>query len=90
MIKTYFRLLPALALSLPLIPLNAQSQQATNPSPFTEIVVVASQVPQPLVRTGTSVSTLSADEIRAHGNFALSDVLRQLPAVAASNAGGTG
>jgi vitamin B12 transporter len=57
---------------------------------FDEIVVIASQIPLSRRRIGTSVSSLGEEDIRAHGNFALSDILRQLPAVAASTAGGVG
>ena len=55
-----------------------------------EIIVVSSRVPLPLRQTGTSVSVITDIEIEAHGNFALTDVLRQLPGIATSRNGGTG
>ncbi|HWK54420.1 MAG TPA: TonB-dependent receptor, partial [Hyphomicrobiales bacterium] len=55
-----------------------------------EIVVTSSRVPVPLRQIGTSVSVITEDEILAHGNLSISDVLRQMPAIAASNTGGAG
>ncbi|MGV3591183.1 MAG: TonB-dependent receptor plug domain-containing protein [Gammaproteobacteria bacterium] len=55
-----------------------------------EIVVTSSRVPIPLRQLGTSVSVITAAEIEMHGNLALTDVLRQLPAVSSTNTGGAG
>ena len=55
-----------------------------------EVVVVSSRIATPLRQIGTSVSVLTEAEIAHHGNFALVDVLRQLPAIAASSSGGAG
>lgn len=59
-------------------------------APLAEIVVVSSRIPLPLRRIGTSVSLIDAADIAARGNVSLTDVLRQFPAVAVSNSGGTG
>jgi vitamin B12 transporter len=64
--------------------------QVENSSPLEEIIVVSSRVPLPLVRVGTSVAVLDATAIQAHGNLVLTEVLRQLPSVAASSPGGAG
>lgn len=64
--------------------------QAENSSPLEEIIVISSRVPLPLVHVGTSVAVLDAAAIEAHGNLVLTEVLRQLPSVAASSPGGAG
>lgn len=63
----------------------SQSERAVD-----EIVVTSSRILQPLRRIGTSMSVISADDIKAQGNLALTDVLRKLPAVSTSGTGGTG
>jgi vitamin B12 transporter len=55
-----------------------------------EFVVTANRVPVPLRQIATSVTVLDAEELEAHGNLALIDVLRQMPAIATSNSGGAG
>lgn len=55
-----------------------------------EVIVTASRIPQPLRRVGASVTVLTEAELTAHGNLALSDVLRQQTAISASRNGGTG
>ena len=55
-----------------------------------EIVVTSSRIPLPLRQIGTSVSVMTESMLEAHGNPALTDVLRQMPAVGASGGGGVG
>lgn len=55
-----------------------------------EIVVTSSRVPVPQRQIGTSVSVMDEFEIGAHGNLALLDLLRQMPAVGTSSNGGIG
>jgi vitamin B12 transporter len=74
------------AIALPGLAAEAQP----DPHHVEEIVVTSSRVPIPLRQLGTSVSVITAAEIEMHGNLALTDVLRQLPAVASSNTGGPG
>jgi vitamin B12 transporter len=84
------RRLLALAASIAtLLHHSAQAQQDGN-SPLDEIVVTSSRVPIPLRQIGTSVSVLTTADIEAHGNLALTDVLRQMPAIASSSNGGAG
>lgn len=68
----------------------SQTALSQGESPLEEIVVISSRVPIPLRQIGTSVSVMTQDEIEAHGNLSLSDVLRQMPAIATSNNGGAG
>ncbi len=79
----------ALTLTGLLSPFTLALAQSTA-SRLEEIVVVANRAPVPLREIATSVSSLNQAEINSHGNFALTDVLRQLPAIATSNAGGAG
>lgn len=67
---------------------SSNNQERTNS--LDEIVVVANRVPVPIKQIGSSVSVLNEEEIQAHGNAALSDVIRQLPAVGISRSGGMG
>jgi vitamin B12 transporter len=74
---------------------TAQAQQppqdgVTKGRPLDEVIVTANRVPVPLRQIGTSVSVIDTADIEARGNLALSDVLRQMPAIAASNSGGPG
>lgn len=55
-----------------------------------EIVVIANRVPVPIRQIATSVSIIDKEDIRAHGNFSLTDVLRQSAAIGVTNNGGTG
>ena len=75
-------------LSSPVYSQDTSSQDTS--SPLEEIVVTSSLVPQPLRQVCTSVSVLNKAEIEAHGNVSLVDILRQMPAIATSNAGGAG
>lgn len=79
------RLLPLLVTAAVASPVLAQEAERTE-----EIVVTSSRVPVPLRQIGTSVSVMDEFEIEAHGNLALSDLLRQMPAVGSSSNGGIG
>ena len=72
----------AACLSFPLL--------AQESSRLEEVVVIANRVPLPIRQIATSVTVLDEETIRAHGNFSLSDVLRQTTAVAVSSNGGIG
>ena len=71
---------------------NIASAQASgsNTEAIDEIIVTASRVPIPLRQIGTSVSVMDEIEIEARGNFSLTDVLRQMPAIGSSSNGGLG
>lgn len=69
---------------------TAQAQQAEQDSSVEEFVVTANRVPVPLRQIATSVSVIDSADLAAHGNVALVDVLRQLPAIGTSNSGGAG
>jgi vitamin B12 transporter len=68
--------------------LHAQEQQDGNS--VEKIVITSSRIPQALREVGTSMSVLDAEDIEAHGHLALTDVLRQLPAISTSSNGGIG
>lgn len=55
-----------------------------------EMVVTPSRIALPRRQIATSVSILSKEEIEAHGNVSMLDILRQMPSVAASSNGGPG
>ena len=55
-----------------------------------EIVVTSNRIPVPARQLGTSVSVLDSEGIESRGTLALADVMRQMPAVAASSNGGLG
>jgi vitamin B12 transporter len=74
------------ALAAPL----AQAQQTQQDNSVEEVVVTANRVPVPLRQIATSVSVIDSADLAAHGNVALIDVLRQLPAIGTSNNGGAG
>lgn len=69
---------------------QAHAAQPESGNPLEEIVVTSSRIPVPLRQIGTSVSVIDAIDLQAHGNLALSDVLRQLPAISTSSNGGAG
>ena len=73
-----------------LIFLSGRIQAQSTTSFFDEIVVTPSLVPMTLRRIGSSVSVISESEIEAYGNLALTEILRQLPAISSSNNGGRG
>ncbi len=82
--------LMALAVSGFIINTNTQAQEQEAARSVEEIVVTSSRIPQALRQVGTSMAVINAEEIAAHGNLALTDVLRQLPAISTSSAGGAG
>ena len=77
--------LPVSALAAMVAALSSQAQERME-----ETVVVSSRVEMPLRHIGTSVSVLSAQDIRLAGYNSLFDVLRGQASVAASNSGGAG
>jgi len=66
------------------------AQDDSDAGPLEEIVITSSRVPMPMRQIGTSVSVMTQEEIEAHGNLSLIDVLRRMPAIATSNSGGAG
>ena len=66
-------------------PTELQAQVAID-----EIVVTSNRIPIPARQLGTSVSVLDFEGIESRGTLALADVMRQMPAVAASSNGGLG
>lgn len=86
------RRLLALVASCIALPCPAAQEAAPSPSTFIfdEIVVTASRIPQPLRRVGASLSVLNTSDLQDHGNLALQDILRQMPAVSVSSTGGAG
>ncbi|MFZ9092742.1 MAG: TonB-dependent receptor, partial [Planctomycetaceae bacterium] len=76
----------ALALSCSLTPLSAQQISG----PLQEVTVTSSRIATPLRQIGTSVAIMTEEQIEAHGNFSLLDIVRQMPATASSSNGGIG
>jgi len=82
---------PSPAFAILCVVLCFSSQVPAQPlAPLEEIIVTASRIPQPLRRIGSSVTVLTDNDISAHGNLALSDILRQQTAIASSRNGGAG
>ena len=79
-----------LALAISAVSLSIGVSAQTDSNPLQEIIVTSSLVPIPLRQIGTSVTVITQDEINAHGNISLVDVLRQQPAIGSSNNGGAG
>lgn len=69
---------------------NPSAFGQTDADPLEEIIVVANRAPVPLKQIGISVSVLNEADIAARGNQTITDVIRQLPAISASRAGGLG
>ena len=57
---------------------------------FDEIIITSSRIETPLRQTATSVSVITAEQIKARGSLSLIDVLRALPSISVSNSGGAG
>src|SRR5690554_4331272 len=55
-----------------------------------EMVVISSRIPVPMRQISTSVSVITEHQIEAHGNLALSDILRQQTSISTSSNGGAG
>lgn len=68
----------------------AASPAAFAANKLEEIVVTSSRIEMPLRQIGTSLSVVSAPEIKALGYSGVLDVLRTVPGIAASNSGGAG
>jgi len=82
--------LTKLLVGLSLLGLSASLAAQDDGAITDEIVVTANRVPVPLREIGTSVSVMDEFEIDAHGNLAVTDLLRQMPAVSVSSNGGIG
>jgi len=84
----------ACAFGVNLLPLCIQVVHAQTEdkvaSALEEIIVTSSRIETPLRQIGTSVSVLNAAEIAASGYSSLIDVLRTLPSISVTNAGGAG
>ncbi|MGK2285653.1 TonB-dependent receptor plug domain-containing protein [Pedomonas sp. V897] len=59
-------------------------------NPLGQIIVSATRTEQPLALTGTSVSVLTAEDIRATQKAMLTDALREIPGVTVVRSGGPG
>ncbi|XOV79770.1 MAG: TonB-dependent receptor plug domain-containing protein [Aestuariibacter sp.] len=78
--------LVSVAVSLAVIsPLSYADEQTIE-----KMVVVSSRIAQPLDELSTSVTTLDEADIQARFGYAVSDILRTVPSVNVSNAGGIG
>ncbi len=60
------------------------------PSQLEPMVVTATRMPQPLERTGRSVTVITAEDIAARQVFTLLDVLRSVPGLDVVQSGGLG
>ena len=67
-----------------------QAQEPTQTETLEELIVVANRIPQPIRQIGPSVSVLTEDMLKAHGNFSLANILRQSPAITVTTNGGMG
>ncbi len=76
------------ALALCFLPNSLSAQQSS--APLEELTVTSSRIETPLRQIGTSVAVVTEEQIEAHGNFSLLDIVRQMPAAASSNNGGVG
>ena len=76
------------AASLGFVATNARAEEPVNP--LNQIVVSATRTEQALGVTGTSVSVITAEDIRATQKVMLSDVLRETPGVTVVRSGGPG
>src|SRR5690606_919898 len=79
----------AMAATVLSVPALAQDRERGG-NDIEEIVVTSSRVPVPLRQIGTSVSVITQTDIASHGNLNMADVLRQMPAIGATNTGGAG
>jgi len=73
-----------LSLSSPL----AFAQQNSNPPE--QVIVTSSRIATPLRQVGTSIAVITEEQIEAHGNLSLLDILRQMPATGSTSNGGPG
>jgi len=74
---------PAVAITISIWLSSGLAQ--SSPDGLEEIVVIANRVPVPLRQVGASVSVIDREDIEAHGNLALTTILRQTPAIGASS-----
>ena len=86
-----YRTFLALTCSLSACIQIANAQQAEqNVSDLEQIIITSSRIETPLRQVATSVSTIDAQAIINDGSASLIDVLRTLPSVSVTNAGGIG
>ncbi len=76
--------------TLMLLSLVAAPLAVSGESPYEEIVVTSSRVPQPLREVATSVSVITRDELDLKGYTSIADVLRTEASIGVSNNGGAG
>ncbi len=69
---------------------RAQADNSAASDLLDEIVVTSSIIPTPRRQLGTAVSVIDAADIQLRGYESLADLLRTLPAIGVSNAGGVG
>lgn len=69
---------------------SVQAQENERSAALDEIVVTSSMIPTPRRQVGTAVSVMDAAEIELRGYETLADLLRTLPSISVSNAGGPG
>ena len=69
---------------------SARAQEDERSTVLDEIVVTSSMIPTPRRQIGTAVSVMDAAEIELRGYASLADLLRTLPSISVSNAGGAG
>ena len=80
----------ALAAAIAVSSVCATLVHAQQAAEVDEMIVTSSRIETPLRQTGTSVSVITAEQIKARGSLSLIDVLRTLPSIAVSNSGGAG
>ncbi len=78
-------------LTVCLVPVAANAQQGVEGSnQLEEVIVTSSGVPVARRTIGTTVEVITQEDITRFGNLSLLDILRQQPAIAATNSGGPG
>ena len=86
----FYSLSTACVLALTASAANSTPEVDTRPPKLEELVVTVSKVETPLRQIGAAVSVINADEIQLRGYQSVGDLLRTVPGVAVSNAGGAG
>ncbi|MEI9888826.1 MAG: TonB-dependent receptor [Rhizomicrobium sp.] len=81
--KSFFLVSTALAACI----LSAPARAATADE---LVVVTATRTPQPAAKTGTSISVITAEDLKTRQTVVLTDVLAQLPGLSVSRNGGVG
>ena len=83
------KVFPLLTISL-IVLLNSNSLAQSQSGYLEEVVITSSRIPMPIRQIGTSVSIIDEQDIQAHGNVSIIDILRQSTGVGVSRNGGTG